>query len=541
MKKNKLPVAVLSLFLLVPPLINFAQTVSSQKGLTTVVFNLQQGIIRVYLPDDIRPGENISGRIVAEPVGKNAKQRRSNLAELNHFSISIYNKTIPIDDVNKPFLISIPPGKTKSYLVGLINDAGTIKTELTGPSIPEKAKQTPTSECTIPSHALTGSPLRITGPFDGDASNTKCMLDNKPMEILAESPGACIVSFPSTAGGMHSLSNQENSKPACTKMISGVDMTVSAGKLNLLKGEKTYIDVQVTGLRYLPDTARLTLINKTPDVITLANGNTITVSIPPKTDSSMSTYSQRFTVQSIKSGTFTATVDIDLPEMKSTMVSYSTPTTSPSNTQGKLLIFGGDLNVNKNGQHIFTNEKELYKVYAFNNSVFIFLKDSLLTEFVVTNPGSVSVQDKLAEYADDTYAAPAIDCDSLTRICRKNAALNVFWGDVYSAFEGKSETRTIKGETFSKNLNSSLLVTRGWEINCCTGEFQLKLFFEAMQEGNDRKETSLSFSKILRNGKPCIPIICPECKPTCEESKRLLEEGRKQMEETMKKNAGKNK
>lgn len=532
--------ALLSLFLLVPASITCAQTISSQKGLTTAVFNLQQGIIKVYLPGDIRPGDIISGRIVAEPVGKNAKQTRINLAELNNYSISIYNSKIPIDNVNKPFRILIPPDKTKHFLVGLINAAGTVKTEITVPSIPEKATQTTSSGCNIPSHALTGSPLRITGPFDGDASNTKCMLDNKPMEILAESPGACIVYFPSTTGGMHSLSNQENSKPACTKMISGVDMTVSAGKLNLLKGEKTYIDVQVTGLRNLLDTARLTLINKTPDVITLANGNTITVSIPPKPDSSMSTYSQRFTVQSIKTGSFTAIADIDLPEMQPTTVSYSTPNTSPATTQASILIFGGDININKNGQHIFTNEKELYKVYAFDNSVFIFLKDSFVTEYVVTNPGTVSVQDKLAEYADDTYPAPAIDCDSLTRICRKNAALNVFWGDVYSAFEGKSETSTIKGEPFSKNLNSSLLVTRGWEINCCTGEFQLKLFFGAMQEGNDRKETHLSFSKILRNGDPCIPIICPECKSTCEESIRLLEEGRKQMEETMKKNPGKN-
>jgi len=540
MKKNKLLAPVLSLFLLVPASITCAQTVSSQKGLTTAVFNLQQGVIRVYLPDDIRPGDNISGRIVAEPVGKNAKQTRNNLAGLNNYSISIYNSKISVENVNTPFRILIPPGKPKSCRVQLINAAGVITAEVTVPSIPEKELQTTSgSGCNIPSHALTGSQLRITGPFDGDASNTKCMLDNKPMEILAESPRACVVSFPSTASGMHLLSSQENGQPAGTKMISGVDMTVSAGKLNLLKGEKTYIDVQVTGLGNLPDTARLTLINTTPDVITLANGNTIMVSIPPKPDSTMSTYTQRFTVQSIKTGTFTANVNLDLPDAQPTTTGSGTPNTSPATTQEAILIFGGDISIDENGQHVYTNENELYKIYALNNSIYIFSKKIFLNEFVITNSGSVSVQDKLAEYAAENYPAPAIGCDSLTRICRKNAALNVFWGDVFSVFEGKAESRIIKGETISKSRNSSLLITRGWEINCCTGQYQLKLFFEAMQEGSDRKENHLTFSKILRNGKPC-PVICPECKASCDETERLMEEGRKQMKEIRKNNAGKN-
>ena len=75
--------AVLSLFLLVPASITRAQTISTQKGLTTAEFNLPRGKIKIYLPDDIRTGDIISGRIVTEPAGKSPKQRPAFEAQRN--------------------------------------------------------------------------------------------------------------------------------------------------------------------------------------------------------------------------------------------------------------------------------------------------------------------------------------------------------------------------------------------------------------------------------------------------------------------------
>jgi hypothetical protein len=65
---------VLSLFLLVIASKTRAQTISSQKGLTTAVFPTQYGDIKVFLPDDDRPGDVKSGTVVAEPIGNNAWQ-----------------------------------------------------------------------------------------------------------------------------------------------------------------------------------------------------------------------------------------------------------------------------------------------------------------------------------------------------------------------------------------------------------------------------------------------------------------------------------
>ena len=46
--------ALLILFLLVTESITWSQTISSFKGLTTAIFSMQYGIIKVYLPDDVK-------------------------------------------------------------------------------------------------------------------------------------------------------------------------------------------------------------------------------------------------------------------------------------------------------------------------------------------------------------------------------------------------------------------------------------------------------------------------------------------------------
>ena len=46
--------AVLILFLFVTGSITWSQTISSFKGLTTAIFSTQYGIIKGYLPDDMK-------------------------------------------------------------------------------------------------------------------------------------------------------------------------------------------------------------------------------------------------------------------------------------------------------------------------------------------------------------------------------------------------------------------------------------------------------------------------------------------------------
>ena len=310
-------IVVLSLFLLIPASITRAQTITSQKGLTVAIFPTQYGNVKVYLPDDIRPGDIISGTIIAEPVGKNIKQLEQNLSDLVQYSVMIDGNKFPVTSNSLGFKWLVDQDRQLSCPIDLLNVSGFTAFELTyqfKQSVTDHAFQN--SGCGIPSHVIIGAPMRITGPFDGDASNTKCTMGDKSLEILAESPRQICspVSIDlADPGGNRAVYVAENGKAVCSNTVSLVNMNVSAGKLSLRKGERTHIDVSITGLQNLLDTALLTLSNITPGVVVMQPANNIAIPLSPDSVSA-GVFNRRFTIQSKKSGNFAVNVNLDLPE-----------------------------------------------------------------------------------------------------------------------------------------------------------------------------------------------------------------------------------
>ena len=324
MRNNHL-LAVLSLFLLVPASITRAQTVTSVKGLVTADFPTQYGNVKIYLPEDIRPGDVISGTVVVEPKGNNARQTEKNLAELIKHSVSIDGNKFPVIPNASNFKWLVPRDRQLSAPIELLNASSVKVAELKYNFISPVIGTDPfLYDCAVPSHALTASPLSITGNFDGDMTNTQCLLNNQPTQILAESPRQCQVQFPESAKGSNSLQVKENGEVKCSRQISGVDMQVSAGRLNLRKGESTFIDVRITGLENLPDKALLTVTNLSPGVVNMEGGNLQAITLWPLPDSAKGNYSQRFNVISTTAGTFNVNINLDLPE------AYQNTTSTPT-------------------------------------------------------------------------------------------------------------------------------------------------------------------------------------------------------------------
>ncbi len=324
MRKTQL-LAVLSLFLLVPASITRAQTISSQKGLTTAVFSTQYGNVKVYLPDDIMPGEVISGTVVAEPKGINARQIEKNLTEIKKFQLKLddlnlqFEKWTIVPDKPIEFNWLVNKDRTISCPVELYHPGAFKPQELTLKFIQPKAESMndnrgSISGCIIPSHALTDAPCRITGNFDGDASNTKCSLNNQLLQVLAESPRQCQVQYPKNATGLQTMQVTENGQEKCSRQISGVNMQVTTGDLDLRKGQNTFIDVKLTGLQNLPDTALLTITNVTPNIVTMTNGNLQVFAIM-FTDSE-GVWEVHCPAVSIATGNFSVNINLDLPEVQ---------------------------------------------------------------------------------------------------------------------------------------------------------------------------------------------------------------------------------
>ncbi len=314
MRKNLFFSFVLFLFLLVPASIIWAQTITSEKGLTTAEFRLPQGVIKVFLPDDIRQGDVISGTVRVTAEGRNARQQEKNLEELLRSSVNIFSESIQVDNTVKVFRIAIPLSAQIQKTIELKNPVS--GNPMSG-NIPEQVfsqNSLSPDRCVIPSHVLTGSVMKIQGPFDGDASNTVCNIEAAKIEVLAESPRNCIVEWPLEATGQKNCTVREANGISCAEKVSGVDMIVTTGKLNLRRGENTYIDVKLTGLENLPDKTTLTIVNMTPNIVTMVNGNTQVIPVWPPPDSAKGNFSIHFPATSISTGNFTVNINLDLPE-----------------------------------------------------------------------------------------------------------------------------------------------------------------------------------------------------------------------------------
>ena len=313
MRKNYFPVVLIQAMLLnmhVCP----AQKISSMKGLTTASFVTGQGNIRVYLPDDMRTGDLISGRIKAEAIGKNARQVEKNLEELKKYTLSFNHEKYSLNNADNPFRSLVQADQNFSCVLELLNASGEKINTLHIPVNQANSKPSPNTGCGIPSHALCGSPLRITGPFDGDYSNTNCSLNGNPLEILAESPRQCLLTMPEGAKGVGTMEVKESGQVSCAKQVSGVNMELSTGKLNLLKGESTYIDIRVTGLENLRDKAVLTVNNLNPGIVNMTGGNLQVIPIWPVADSAHGTFFKHLPAVSIHTGNFSVDINLDLPQ-----------------------------------------------------------------------------------------------------------------------------------------------------------------------------------------------------------------------------------
>lgn len=337
MRKKNLLTAVLSLFLLVPASIIWAQTVSTQKGLTTIVFSNNANTIKVYLPDDLRPGDMISGTVIAEPSGNNARQKEKDITDLIAHSVNIGGNKFAITSHLSTFNYQLSKDRQKPISIELLNRNGTKITGLAFQAIEADNKVPEKSGCIIPLYALIADPVTVRGNFDGNAENTQCSLSGKPLEIFAESPRQCIVKYPSGLEGVQTMKINENGIEKCNSKISGVDLQVSAGKLNIRRGEKTFIDIKISGLGDIADKFVLTVSNQTPGVVRLSRGDLQTFIIyPAENNAPGGNFSVRCQAEGISNGSFLVNVDLDMPDVQADIK----PLSQPRYLEKEAILFG---------------------------------------------------------------------------------------------------------------------------------------------------------------------------------------------------------
>ncbi|HVL39355.1 MAG TPA: hypothetical protein VM328_08205, partial [Fimbriimonadaceae bacterium] len=239
--------------------------VTSQGHLQQVVFTLPQGKITIYLPDDIMPGDTISGTIIEEPAGQ-GDLFKSNEAVLEGLVLEVGGAAPK--RTGRHAMWTIPAGVGGLATLSLSTPQGTQRGQASIPMLPPDIVHSPTEFGCDPV-AASQSPMLISGPFDGDLANTQCSVGGGGLVPLAESPRSSVLGgTPSTTGPVHFKLNEAGQE--ATVACNLISVSLTASKTQLLRGETTRITMRVVGLEGVPPSEfpiPFELINQTPSNI----------------------------------------------------------------------------------------------------------------------------------------------------------------------------------------------------------------------------------------------------------------------------------
>jgi len=316
-------------------------SIQTSGGLTVATFNVNAGRIKVYLPDDMRAGDTVSGTASADPNGKTKEEQTVNQAELKDFGIRLSSNAgdkpvdVSLGDVSTAFkyyfLKDRPSGNVISVGLYLVAAPTSTIRLIEIPLTPSGAVVTPDPKITPPFYfpltGQTGRPITITGPFDGDSANTsvKFRADRNinwdkvtdfekgarnvsgGFGLIAESPRKAVFEAPPNLVGAVELKLTEGPTEK-TSEFRNVGVQLSAPKTNLTRGEKTVVTIEVSGLAGIIKDVPLQLDSK--GVITMEGGSFQNLRIKPEEVGVDGRYKTNRTITGLQAGGFNVTATV---------------------------------------------------------------------------------------------------------------------------------------------------------------------------------------------------------------------------------------
>ena len=124
---------------------------------------------KVSLPDDIRAGDTISGTVIAEPKGKDAKEKKENLDRLDAYVVDIANRSAKVSS-GKIENIKLPDGAQNAELI--LSDEKGKQLARALMALGRLAAAGASDRFSFPELGQSGMPFPINGSFDGNSANT---------------------------------------------------------------------------------------------------------------------------------------------------------------------------------------------------------------------------------------------------------------------------------------------------------------------------------------------------------------------------------
>ena len=266
-------------------------------------FKTPQGNVRVILPDDIRPGDVISGTVSVAPEGKTEKDQQRNIEKLNGLAVQFPGLAMTLADLlkenkNNQFSFTVPTrinstGENTAELELLNNDKniGVSNIPVTVASLINPASPKPMINLQNPLIEQ-GEPFAVFRSPNTDLNKYEFRVKDQTgqsqvMKAVCGSPREMIVELPpnvSIGPGSITAGPKDGGMPA--ESISFTYQKIATEyriqKANLQKNETTVLYGTIKGI----DTKKmhnptLELNNLTNSTITLQGGNNQVIAINP--------------------------------------------------------------------------------------------------------------------------------------------------------------------------------------------------------------------------------------------------------------------
>lgn len=217
----------------------------------------------ITLPEDLRPGETVSGTILASD-GTSV----SAFGVDGQWSRGRFRLKVPTWAGLTGLSFQIVSGnERRSHWVAVRGDSiATIERSFT--------------DFFAPPAVVMGTPIRINGPFDGDSSNTKVTSMRQPVEVLAESPRAAWFQMPGNASGNTEFTVNEGSTQGVVS-TNAVRVQVQISQPSILTGQTAIARLMVTGLKGLTKPLTVHATTTHPEVVRTEGGRFQAITIKP--------------------------------------------------------------------------------------------------------------------------------------------------------------------------------------------------------------------------------------------------------------------
>jgi hypothetical protein len=249
-------------------------------GLHTSNFRLPGAAVKLNLPDDMAAADQISGTVITE--GANQDELNGIVVQISQAGPKSSEKILTTTPVfGKVFKMVVPAaaGGGSGYLIAKLMKNGKELARTTVPMQSQAAATVP--DFHLPEVGQAGKPIVITGPCDGDFTNTAIQMGGQELPVLAESPRKIVTESPTNIQGQTTIAVHEGNVSRQGE-FRNVKVRLTAPTTQLASGEQTIVAARVSGLDGLRSDLPLRIENRTPSVVQMGGGQIQNVTIHPQ-------------------------------------------------------------------------------------------------------------------------------------------------------------------------------------------------------------------------------------------------------------------